>query len=1543
MPLVGVRPEFAPERPIPVPTPRPMGRGEIGPAAPAPAAATPAPGPVPEPAPAVRPSLLVDSRQFFTPRNVAATAARTIAPVVGAIAGAPFIPVAGPLAPVGGAAIGTGIVEPLVQRYIEQRPISWSETALEAGISALPAGAAGRTLLRNIGKRALMGGAIGGGGEVARSYLRTGEAPSAQRVLGSTATGLVLGGGLGAAESRFLASRLPALATAAPEAARPPVGEVPEPMAPGPWGRRVLVDRYGRPFAPEPAAPAGAPDAPAPRPPSPLLAPVEEPARPPSAVQPAAPIPAPAAPAAPGANELVARGVRDRTTTFRQRVVVRNLEDLALNDPAAQPRYRSAAGAQNQVQRLAKRFDPDAYIDGNAELKTGLPIIGPDNVVESGNGRLMALAEIRRNDPNRFAQITGRMRERAAEFGVDPATMPPGSILVRERLESTAELGQKLGVPEAQARLEWAKETNLDVSLSRSSRELAREDVNLLQPADVADLVVGETETLEGALGAVRNRPTIGRFLNALPPNERDALVASDGKSLTPAGIMRLKNAIVRYTFPGEEGERLLRAATESTDPGIKNVELGLFGSAGQLATIRATRPEYDIAADLARATDVLVQLRRVGWTVDDYLRQGELPGTQRALTPEGERWLVALDQAKNTKQVRDQIQRYATLVSQQAPPGQQGLLASAVPRSKGELTELALSMPRGLFGGERGAAPVSGFGVGRLRTYFDELRQEAAKMEAERLKRKAESAAKVTPQLAIAGLTETGTAPPPAGPPQQLLVDQFNRPIGPRLSSTDPERLAPSFYGGLTPTAEAMLTKQALAFRDEIEYARRGVVPTAYTQAKAHELEQHIANLLDDETAVARIANLRRRGQALNSEQLTTAVYLHNRFRQKALEDTDNALRPGATEIDRLRAIRSGLLSIQMLKQAVGAAAEPGRALRMLRFAMQDPNGQAMKYAIKQFGGDAGIDEILRAIRGLGNDPLQLNMFLQGIRPSTRWEKFRELYINALMSAPKGRVADFLSTLAFIMERPARELLAGAVDPLRARIEGTARERWAMEGVQDLMGMFAGLRQGGRAFLRTLVTEIPSDGVSRVLDPGVPRRAIKGRLGRIIRIPGTFAAAQDDFLKAVSGQGHLYALAYRRAMREGRTGDNLAKRMAEIVSNPHAIEGLTETIDVEKLYRTFQDPLGKGGTALMQLRDYIKPMLFALPFVRTLWNLSARSVDIIGRIPRFAYKAKTGQLPRGGELSDELAELAIAAGLAGVVATYVAQGRLTGSGPANREERREKIATGWRPNSWEIGGQYVSYNRFDPWGAAIGTMADMFELGALVEHEDAVTAIAAHLVSSASRNFLSKTWTQGLSDAIEATDDPDRYLPRYLAKLGANVATPTLLAHLARAWDPVVRKPRTTEQVFAARVPGLTSHVPVVRDVWGRVVIREGGFVETMLSPLERVRIDQDPASKEIRRLGVAPGSPQRALTVRGERIDFSDAEYDRYTEAAGQAAWTLITNFVQRPGYARLSDQKKAEGILYRFERSREMVRDRMRRGVVRGSRTEAAEAGR
>ena len=363
---------------------------------------------------------------------------------------------------------------------------------------------------------------------------------------------------------------------------------------------------------------------------------------------------------------------------FRYDVVP--LDSLKVNDPEVQPRNRSRFAGREQVLENARTFNANRYIAGNTELDRGLPIVGPDLKVESGNGRIQTLRELRDQAPEKFTAFSAELQGRAREFGLRPEDFGGlrDPVVVRTRTTSDADLAQLYEIDPQHARRAFADDANARTGLAFSEPEQAASDASRVSLGTINNLDIPISGSIDEALRGARNRRVVGEFLDTFPRNERGELLNADGTTLTQKGVRRLKFAIMARVFPGEGGERLLTAASESIDSNVKNTEAGIFGAVGRLAELKARSAagqingDVDISEDVSAAVRDLARIRAAGGTVEDALRQTELGRGVRP--PIQEELLRAFGAAKSAKQVRELLNSYVDVTLKLGPSGRMDL-----------------------------------------------------------------------------------------------------------------------------------------------------------------------------------------------------------------------------------------------------------------------------------------------------------------------------------------------------------------------------------------------------------------------------------------------------------------------------------------------------------------------------------------------------------------------------------------------------------------------------------------------------------------------------------------------------------------------------------------------------------------------------------------------------------------------------------------------------------------------------------------------------
>jgi hypothetical protein len=363
----------------------------------------------------------------------------------------------------------------------------------------------------------------------------------------------------------------------------------------------------------------------------------------------------------------------NRVYEFETRVV--DLDDLITSntdsgginpdyDPTLQPRQRSRVASQQQIDKVAREMVPESMLWDFHQLDKGAPIVGEDGMVESGNGRTMALRRARERYPEQWAAYQASLRQNLAASGLSEKDLEgvKNPVLVRERVSKVD-------------RAAFAREANAPPVLQMSALETALVDSGRISDSSLQNFKMGEGQTIDMALRSRDNKAFVDRFMGHLSDNERAALMRADG-TLNQMGLFRMKAAVFARVFPGEAGQRISDTFLESLDSNVKNFETAISATLPKLAhiegLIQSGRRDRSLSIneDVSRSLNMLARLRESGMSVSDYVRQGSL--FDKELTPFQEQMLVHFDRVgRKPTAIKDFFNRYADAVEAAPDPDQ--------------------------------------------------------------------------------------------------------------------------------------------------------------------------------------------------------------------------------------------------------------------------------------------------------------------------------------------------------------------------------------------------------------------------------------------------------------------------------------------------------------------------------------------------------------------------------------------------------------------------------------------------------------------------------------------------------------------------------------------------------------------------------------------------------------------------------------------------------------------------------------------------------
>ena len=384
-------------------------------------------------------------------------------------------------------------------------------------------------------------------------------------------------------------------------------------------------------------------------------------------------------------------GYRDPATPYRFEYAVVDLDDLTpshldsfARHPAfpaeLQPRDRSSIASQQQVTKLLQ-LPPEELLAPSRHIDRGAPIVGPDLLVESGNGRVMALRQAAQNGLPLWQKYAEALPAAARQIGIGDLGAMRRPVLVRIRTDQMDMTTRKAFVNEA----------NSQLTLGMSAVETAAQDADRFSFGVITELYVPAAGTIEQALASPKNRGIVGHFVGNLPQQEQGRLLTREGAA-SKEGVERLKRALFTKVYPGEAGERLARAFFEATESDIRSIEHGIFKSLPAMAKMKgliatgARAAELDLTPDIARAAELVAAARRAGSSLHVELSQrglfgsAELAGGSEPTRPQ--RLLASLfeKQKRSSGNIGSVLTDYAGRVDRQADPNQMSLIAVKPP-----------------------------------------------------------------------------------------------------------------------------------------------------------------------------------------------------------------------------------------------------------------------------------------------------------------------------------------------------------------------------------------------------------------------------------------------------------------------------------------------------------------------------------------------------------------------------------------------------------------------------------------------------------------------------------------------------------------------------------------------------------------------------------------------------------------------------------------------------------------------------------------------
>jgi hypothetical protein len=350
--------------------------------------------------------------------------------------------------------------------------------------------------------------------------------------------------------------------------------------------------------------------------------------------------------------------------------------DMPGYNQSLQPRDRTKAGSDIQIQDIISKFDPSRLIF-DPSTKRGAPIVDENGHVESGNGRTMALRRIYETRPDLVAAYTKEL----AKNGFDVSKMK-NPVLVQQRITPLT--------PEQLAA--HIKSANTSEVLQMSPAEQAAEDAKFITNDMLDKIPAGRDFTYPGFLI---------EFMKHIPTTEQNAM-RDDNGNINSMGLLRIRNAIFAKAYGKTEA---LARISESTDDNIKSISNALLDNAALYAKLRTSiqegKTDTGFSADpLIDAVNRIAQMRDKGIKLENYLAQIDALNPVPPMTEKFMRLFYSEKaRALGRDRIADGLKYYATEALKVSPEPALGF--GLPPVTPMELIDAAIKRAQGVVEGQ--------------------------------------------------------------------------------------------------------------------------------------------------------------------------------------------------------------------------------------------------------------------------------------------------------------------------------------------------------------------------------------------------------------------------------------------------------------------------------------------------------------------------------------------------------------------------------------------------------------------------------------------------------------------------------------------------------------------------------------------------------------------------------------------------------------------------------------------------------------------------
>ena len=570
---------------------------------------------------------------------------------------------------------------------------------------------------------------------------------------------------------------------------------------------------------------------------------------------------------------------------------------------------------------------------------------------------------------------------------------------------------------------------------------------------------------------------------------------------------------------------------------------------------------------------------------------------------------------------------------------------------------------------------------------------------------------------------------------------------------------------------------------------------------------------------------------------------------------------------------------------------------------------------ALEAAGGSDAIRQVAKRIALAGTDRKAVVRTLEASWGRKLLDTHNEFWINGILSGVKTHVVNITSNTINTLAMPLNQIVGGAL-------------RRDTQGIKDGIAMYRGLTTQFADSMYLAMRAFKTD--TAILDPGKGTNEMWGRaissanykldehsflghgvdfLGKVIRFPGRFLTAEDEFFKSINYRAKLKVNASNEAqdivaagkLTQGPAVEKWVEArfqaaLSSAQQDKNALQYAQQATFTSKLDSIDTWSGNRSFGAGLQTLASNHPILrgTVLPFIKVPTNIMRSFTD--HSLLASLTKRFHADVAAGGERANlAIGKLATGNLLAVGAVTLAIEGHLTGAAYGDKDMQARQRESGWQPYSIPVGEgankKYISFARLDPWGGMFGLVADFYQTAHHIDEQsrhDFATAITLAVAN----NISNKSYLQGLvelSSLIGTGYNKESAVERFIQqRLGSYVPS------YANLWsgNEEIKALRTWYDGVLAKTPGYSSTVEARRDyLSGEKSVAPDGYPWNAINPFTVSPSKNNPVRDELQRLTLSSAESKFAPpNTKLGTIDLTQIKnakgqtaYDRWNELIG------------------------------------------------------------